>query len=976
MLIIGNGLSTRYLAHVGFQNLPPYVDTFGMGAAYRYFRDIDWWPTYYALCDKKVVHNHRDELKGLIENPAVTVSRFFFSLPISDHERLTVIEHQSTGDFCVRTSAEMGYRQVFLIGIDNNHIERIKEARPLTEDEFVAYGFDQLGLDESLRDLLIITETPVLNTNYFFDQYQIAGDIYSLPRGKSRHYPRWQALRRYAAEHKVKIFNLSDISELDIFPKVNIDAFLNGEVITGSFALSALGPQYEAKDEMTLNEVGLVHHLYANGHIEASAEPVMFDVGAHRGDTLKVFLNMDWQVHAFEPDPTLHPILEEQFGSHAHFQLTPKAISDSSAESVTFYRSPESPGVSSLSPFLRSHAIAARVATITLADYIADTDVTHIDFLKIDAEGHDLMVLQGFPWENQALHPSVIVCEFEDSKTKPLGYNYHQMAQFLQNKGYHVLVSEWHPIIAYGSGLHTWHGMAVYPCELDNTAAWGNLIAFNQLPDEAVLIEALAACVKEKKPKAPQAAKPPAPTATITPTAPAPAAPAPAATNNPEPAPAEPAATVTPAAPAASASAEVSLPRQLLNRIRGPQTSLLITIVASVAVAGYGLTGWFASQFVAPLALAPLLWSYHRRATRSRQQQATHWQNNLQSELKQRLIFQKQPISLVEAVAVINRQGMIVQTSERMARTLDYDPRQGQQLHYNQFITNAAFKTAFNQVAWGGEKTLKFSCGIHDDTASVDMQLSVIEHNGEVHGVHLHIWGSEAGDYRYRHGPQPRPVSTASLLKTMRHLLPAAIPAPAHPDINPVAVKCRTDPTYASSFYPNNTVSTSEPDTGETLYMLARLLKPENVIEVGGHVGAATIVMAQALEDNQQGMLYTVNLEDEHCLLIERHVAEAGLTHRVQVYQSDSVEAVTRHKLPPGEVIFIDGDHSYDGAKRDFEAYIPLLAKNGVMIYHDTIKIMALRRLMGEIAGNPAYETLTLASSDGDGITLIWHTQA
>ena len=33
--------------------------------------------------------------------------------------------------------------------------------------------------------------------------------------------------------------------------------------------------------------------------------------------------------------------------------------------------------------------------------------------------------------------------------------------------------------------------------------------------------------------------------------------------------------------------------------------------------------------------------------------------------------------------------------------------------------------------------------------------------------------------------------------------------------------------------------------------------------------------------------------------------------------------------------MFIDGDHSYDGVKTDFEMYCPLIRKGGLMAFHD-----------------------------------------
>jgi hypothetical protein len=36
------------------------------------------------------------------------------------------------------------------------------------------------------------------------------------------------------------------------------------------------------------------------------------------------------------------------------------------------------------------------------------------------------------------------------------------------------------------------------------------------------------------------------------------------------------------------------------------------------------------------------------------------------------------------------------------------------------------------------------------------------------------------------------------------------------------------------------------------------------------------------------------------------------------------------------DVLFIDGDHSYDGVKKDFDLYSKLLTKSGIIILHDT----------------------------------------
>ena len=103
-------------------------------------------------------------------------------------------------------------------------------------------------------------------------------------------------------------------------------------------------------------------------------------------------------------------------------------------------------------------------------------NIFSIDFLKIDTEGFDYFVLKGVPWDK--LKPRLILCEFEDRKTKRLGYTFNEMANFLLDKGYKVVVSEWYPIEEYGKS-HKWRNMKDYPCKLDDQIlGHGNILAF------------------------------------------------------------------------------------------------------------------------------------------------------------------------------------------------------------------------------------------------------------------------------------------------------------------------------------------------------------------------------------------------------------------------------------------------------------------------------------------------------------------
>lgn len=224
------------------------------------------------------------------------------------------------------------------------------------------------------------------------------------------------------------------------------------------------------REQPTFYEADLIQAVFEDRR-EAG---VIVDVGAHHGESFQAYLEMGWKVYAFEPDPINRARLKELIPVE-RIRLFDCAVGDREAESVPFFASDESTGISGLSAFRDTHRNVATVRLTTLDRVLADEGVSRVDFLKIDTEGHDLFVLRGFPWER--LRPDAILCEFEDYKTLPLGYDYRAMADFLVSKGYEVHLSEWEPIVRYGVN-HRWRSWTRYPCEQSNSKAWGNLVAF------------------------------------------------------------------------------------------------------------------------------------------------------------------------------------------------------------------------------------------------------------------------------------------------------------------------------------------------------------------------------------------------------------------------------------------------------------------------------------------------------------------
>jgi predicted O-methyltransferase YrrM len=73
--------------------------------------------------------------------------------------------------------------------------------------------------------------------------------------------------------------------------------------------------------------------------------------------------------------------------------------------------------------------------------------------------------------------------------------------------------------------------------------------------------------------------------------------------------------------------------------------------------------------------------------------------------------------------------------------------------------------------------------------------------------------------------------------------------------------------------------------------------------------------------------------------------------------QTEAMRDRVRDELgAPADFILIDGDHSYDGAKRDFELYRSLVAPGGMIAFHDIVpgaasKVGGVPELWRELRG-------------------------
>ncbi len=128
------------------------------------------------------------------------------------------------------------------------------------------------------------------------------------------------------------------------------------------------------------------------------------------------------------------------------------------------------------------------------------------------------------------------------------------------------------------------------------------------------------------------------------------------------------------------------------------------------------------------------------------------------------------------------------------------------------------------------------------------------------------------------------------------------------------------------------------------LFGLVRSMKPQKVIEIGRYKGGSTLVIAAAMRG--QGRFWSIDLADLEPRLRPRNLARpvpaqiAGACERfglrVELIAGDSRTV----EVDTGEVdlVFVDGDHSYEGARSDFERFGRRVRAGGALLFDDAFE--------------------------------------
>jgi predicted O-methyltransferase YrrM len=132
---------------------------------------------------------------------------------------------------------------------------------------------------------------------------------------------------------------------------------------------------------------------------------------------------------------------------------------------------------------------------------------------------------------------------------------------------------------------------------------------------------------------------------------------------------------------------------------------------------------------------------------------------------------------------------------------------------------------------------------------------------------------------------------------------------------------------------------------GWLYYALGRMIRPATAVVIGSYRGFVPLVLAKALADNAEGgqvVFIDPSLVDDFwkdASSVQGYFAGLGITniaHHLATTQQ-FVETEAYRELGPVGLVFIDGYHSAEQARFDFDAFAGRLTPTGMILLHDSV---------------------------------------
>ncbi|MCB0339086.1 MAG: class I SAM-dependent methyltransferase, partial [Bdellovibrionales bacterium] len=131
---------------------------------------------------------------------------------------------------------------------------------------------------------------------------------------------------------------------------------------------------------------------------------------------------------------------------------------------------------------------------------------------------------------------------------------------------------------------------------------------------------------------------------------------------------------------------------------------------------------------------------------------------------------------------------------------------------------------------------------------------------------------------------------------------------------------------------------------GWIYYGLVRLVKPTTIVAIGSWRGFAPLVLGKGMKDNlEEGKLIFIDpsMVDgfwKDAERVKKHFEQFEITN-IEHFCSTTqnfINTEAYRNLKEVQLLFVDGYHTRDQAKFDYEAFAHLIPEQGCILFHDS----------------------------------------